>query len=239
MLIAPLYLGLSALLILSRPHDRRARWGALLIAQLGILVLQHGAAMVLRLVPEAAHAVGSLPLPVAVCVLVALSVAIMVPAGAFGFCAVFPRPLPLGTWVWWALGLAASTTISLDLVLLWLPVFADAAAHSHTPLFLITIPVVLGLVYLAWALVLLARNYRSVKGQGERRRLRIVAVGFAVSLFAMATLIVISVPWAPIEEFRLRYWTGSPGRCCTCPASRSRLSASATRFCATASSTSM
>jgi eukaryotic-like serine/threonine-protein kinase len=207
---AALYLGLAAVLLFGRPGDRAARWGALLIAQLGLeMLLIASEAVLLRSVPENAQAFRDLPLPLGITVILGLSVSVMVPAGAFGFCAVFPRPLALPSYVWWLLGIAASGTILLHLDWFWLPIYSGAAA-PRAPRALVNLVVLLGAAYLAWALILLARNYRSLEERNERRRLRIVAAGFGITLFGTALGILLVAPVFPLEQLRSQYWLGMP-----------------------------
>jgi hypothetical protein len=134
----------------------------------------------------------------------------MAPAGAVGFCAVFPRPLPLRPAVWRWLAVAAASTVFVQLNLFWLPIYW----HLPSPTFVLvggTASVVLGLGYLGWALALLRRNYRRIDDLNERRRIRIVAAGFTVTLSAFAVTVLLATPWAPLNDFASRYWVGSVG----------------------------
>jgi hypothetical protein len=199
---ALLYLALAAALLFSRPADRAARWGALLIGQYGFEILLTAVqAHQLRFIPEAVGALRALPAPLTLLTVGALAISLMVPAGAFGFCAVFPRPLPLRRAAWRWLAIAASGTIFIQIDFFWLPLYSFSPSPWFVRLGTLVV-VALGVGYVAWALALLLRNYRSVESERERRRIRIVATGFAISLSAMGLDIFLATPWAPLDEFR-------------------------------------
>jgi tRNA A-37 threonylcarbamoyl transferase component Bud32 len=201
-LIAMLYLALAGVLLFSRPHDRAARWGALLLGQVAFLLLW-GTLAPLDLSPDTARALRALPLPVGGAALLALSISAMVPAGAFGFCTAFPRPLPLGRGFWRLFLLAPAATISLHVDWLWRPVYGDPGPRV-VPAGVLVVGCILGLIFLAWALRLLVRNYRTIEDRNERRRLRIVVVGFGCTFLGVAIDVLISpLPLA------LRTWFSS------------------------------
>jgi hypothetical protein len=204
-----LYLAIAGTLLFFRPRDRAARWGALLFSQIGVLGLSAAGAPSLRFSPECAYVLRALPLPVGVLILVARSISVAVPAGAFGFLAVFPRPLGLSNqrwWPWWLLLLALAATICIDLDFLWLPVYAGSS-RPDVPPFALAAGMALGVLFLLWALALLARNYRRIEQPNERRRLSLFAVGFTVSASTLAVTILFFTPWSPIEEILDKsYW---------------------------------
>jgi tRNA A-37 threonylcarbamoyl transferase component Bud32 len=68
---------------------------------------------------------------------------------------------------------------------------------------------VLGTIFLAWALALLAYNYRRLESRNERRRVRIVALGFVLTFFAL-TLRMGTTTLGPLAEVGLRYQRSSP-----------------------------
>jgi len=203
-----LYLSLAGLLLLRRPSDRAARWGALMFGQLAVQLLATAIAIwQIRSSPEFLDAVRFLPLPVGVVFLFGMTIAITLPLGAFGFCAVFPRPLPLKRYTWWMLWAAASTTVVIDLDWFWLPVYRPGAKPPWLGSLLL-VPVVCGCLYVPSAMWLLVRNYRRVDSRNERRRVRIVAVGAGITFFAVTLNLVLAAPWRPIQDLAGTYWLG-------------------------------
>jgi hypothetical protein len=53
--------------------------------------------------------------------------------------------------------------------------------------------------------VLLIRSYRKIEDRNERRRLRVVAAGFGIGVFAMALVVILTMPLGPIQRFRYGY----------------------------------
>ncbi len=201
-----LYLVLAGILIMIRPQDSLARWGAILFAQLGILMLLLGAGIPWSsFIFESAQALRSLPIVLGSVILVGMSISSMVPAGALGFLGGFPRTLFTGRRAWllaWVPGIVV--TIPIDLKL-YGPVYAGGSGPA-VPVWLLMPGWILGTCYLAASVVLLVHNYRAIGDLNERRRLRLVAVGFGIQVFAMAIILASWTPWAPIERFRYAYW---------------------------------
>ena len=171
-----LYLVLAGVLVLLRPQESLARWGAILLAQLGIQMLlmaigRAGSSFML----ESAHALRALPVPVELAILTGMSISMMVPAGAFGFLGGFPRTLQTGWRAWlfiyWAVGIVV--TIPIDLRYFWLPVFAGASG-TGVPVWLLLPGYTIGAGNLAVIVVLLVRNYKNIAEGNERRRMRMV-----------------------------------------------------------------
>ncbi len=205
--LSTLCLVLAGLLLFMRPGDLPARWGALLVTQVGFTLLF--GALGMTLAPDMSWAVRALPLPVQIISLLWLSIALMLPAGALGFCAVFPRPLPIATrrWWLWLLALAPVASLPANLDWNWLPVYggpADALSRN-----LIVGTLALAVLTLVAAMSLLVHNYRRVVGRNERRRLRIVALGFGMTLFTVAVRLVLVTPWSPLQEAAAPYRVGS------------------------------
>jgi len=204
-----LYLVLAGILVVARPQDTQARWGALLLAQLGIpiLALAQGSNYSLGFI-ESAHALRTLPVLLGVAILVGMSISVTFPAGAFGFLAGFPQT-PFTLRRAWSLIWAPAmvVTIPINLNMFWLPVYAGANGPV-VPAWLIVPGWVLGASYLAASIILLMRNYHRIEGRNERRRLRMVVAGFGVTVFAMAVAMVFGIPWGPIERFRSAYFAG-------------------------------
>ncbi len=204
-----LYLILAGILVLLRPQDSLARWGAILLAQLGINMLlmatgTSGSSFML----ESAHALLALPVPFGAAVLVGMSISTMVPVGVFGFLGGFPRVLlasrraRLFNWA-----LAIPVTIPINLRNLWLPVYAGANGPA-VPVWLMMPGWTLGASFLVATFVLLLRNYRRIEERNERRRMRIVMAGFGILVFATVLLLVLTMPLGPIQRFHA-YWMES------------------------------
>ena len=207
-IISALYLMLATALVVARPQDPQARWGALLLAQLGLLMLIDALPGFFPML-QSVHAIRILPMPLGPAILLGISISVMFPAGAFAFLGGFPRHAFTARRAWllvWMPGILL--TIPLDLAAIWLPVYAGTNAPS-IPAQLLLPGWIVGSCYLAASPILLVRNYYRIEARSERRRLRMVALGFGVSMIALAAGMVLTIPWAPIERFRHAYWRGS------------------------------
>ncbi len=202
-----LYLTLAGILVVVRPQDSLARWGAILLAQIGTFL-----PVTVARIPgssymlESAHVLHSLPIGLGPVILLGMSISTMGPAGAFGFLGGFPRTLLTGRRAWlfaWVPGIVV--TIPVDLRLYWLPVYAGANGPA-VPLWMQWPGWILGASYFAASVVLLIYNYGKIEERNERRRLRLVAAGFGINIFAMAVNLAMGTPWAPIERFHDAYW---------------------------------
>jgi eukaryotic-like serine/threonine-protein kinase len=201
------HLVLAGILLFARPRDRAARWGALLFTQLGLYLA--GIQSPTRFAPEMAYTMRALPLPMGVLISVAKSLSATIPAGLFGFCASFPKPLPLTNqrwWPWWLFAIAAIATSGVDLDFLWLPIYAGPY-RPEVPDWALEQGIVLGVVFVVWALALLARSYRHIETANEHRRLRLLVIGFAVTVGTLIVDIVLMSPSAQAERLQLtHYW---------------------------------
>ncbi len=201
-----LYLMLAGILVMMRPRDSVARWGAILLAQLGLQMLLMGnRSGDFAFLFQSAHALRTLPTPVGLAILAGMSISQKVPTGAFGFLGGFPRAFLTGwrAWVFWAV--TGVVTIPLNLKAVWLPVYAGTNGPA-VPVSLLMPGRMLGICLLAATIVLLIRNYCKIEERNERRRLRIVVIGFGIGVFAMALVVVLTMPLGPIQRFRHGYW---------------------------------
>lgn len=201
------HLALAAILLLMRRRDRAVRWAALLFVQIAFYMAS--TAFPPRFAPESAYLVRALPLPIGVLVLLAVCLSSTMPAAAFGFCAVFPKPLPLSTrrsWPWWLVAVALLATIGIDLDFAWLPVYGGPGAPD-VPAVVLTAGMALGVIFVLWAVALLAGTYRRMELESERRRMRLVVVGFAITASTLAVDMSLMTPWSRVERMRLApYW---------------------------------
>jgi eukaryotic-like serine/threonine-protein kinase len=203
------YLILAAVLVVVRPQDTQARWGALLLAQIGVMMLMMGFhSLSSGSVLESAHALRSLPLPLGPAILLGMSLSMTIPAGAFGFLGGFPRTPFTGRRAWSLIWAPAIVTLPIDLRFFWLPVYAGMSGPV-IPEWLMMPASMLGLCFLVATVIMLVRNYRKIEEHNERRRLRMVVLGFGLSIFSMAVGLALGIPWGPIERFRNTYMQGS------------------------------
>ncbi len=202
-----LYLVLAGILVMIRPQDSLARWGAILFAQLGVLMLLLGAGIPWStFMIESVQALRSLPIVLGWVILVGMSITTMGPAGTIGFFGGFPQTLLTGRRAWllaWVPGIVV--TIPINLRLYWLPVYAGVNSPG-VPVWLLMPGWIIGTCYLAASVVLLARNYMKIGEPNERRRLQLVAAGFGIQAFTGVLVLASWTPWAPIERFRYAYW---------------------------------
>jgi hypothetical protein len=145
----------------------------------------------------------SLPLPVGVLALLGIWFSGMSPASAFGFATVFPRPLPPSRHLWWLFLLAPAITLSPAIHWLWLPVYGSAEATTGAPLDVLA--ALLGGMFFIAAVALLSHNYRRLEKPSERRRVRIVALGFGLTFLVLAVGMFNATPWAPFKEGGVAY----------------------------------
>ena len=201
------HLALAAILLFARPRDRAARWGALLFAEIAFYMAS--TMFDTRFTPESAYLLRALPFPIGALILLAWSVSATMPGAAFGFCAVFPRPLPLSNqrwWPWWLIAVALLATTGIDLEFAWLPVYAWPG-RPDVPSLVLAGELVLGVIFVSWALALFAGSYRRIDRPNERRRLRLVVAGFAVTAATLAVDMFLMTPWSQIERVRLAgFW---------------------------------
>jgi hypothetical protein len=197
------HFALAAILLVARPRDRAARWGALLFAQIALYMTS--TATPPRFAPEAAHFLRGLPLAVGGLVLLGWSVSSAMPASAFGFCAVFPRPRLFTTrrsWPWWLVGVALLATTGIDLDFVWFPVYGGAGG-PRVPAFVLAGEFPLGFIFVAWAIALFVASYRKMDAPSDRRRLRLVLAGFAITAATLSVDMALMAAPSAIQPVRL------------------------------------
>lgn len=171
------YLVLAFVIAFARPRDAVALWGALFLAANFV-----GATDAVREVSGVGRfgVYARLPVPVGVML---LTVVAMVRGSIASMCltflAVFPRRLFTARWAWAAIWAPALPSTLITLYWDWHRVYAPeafggygwtaAAANATTLLYLLVAP------------VFLVASYRRLADPNERRRVRVVVTGFAVS----------------------------------------------------------
>jgi hypothetical protein len=180
-----LTLGLGLVLVVVRPWDASARLGALFLAGMGLAAFTFA-----PWVPFGFdHAVAQLPLPIAFLPVLGISLALgSMQESALAWACSFPRPLFRPRWIWALLWLPVVVRIpnilvsrlAADLPALGLPVDSlPGEAVIDAVLLFLRGAYTLGVpCALFW-------SYRRVETVNERRRLRVVLVGLAVSFLAV------------------------------------------------------
>jgi eukaryotic-like serine/threonine-protein kinase len=198
--VSTLYFALAAAIVLARPRDIVARWGALFLGQFGIFVIW----MVYPLgngTPEHWVVIRGLPIPLGIAVLIPLSFANRFPAGAWTLLYSFPhRPFQRG-WTWTLVWVPSLMVIQLDLRNCWLAAYSPKLADAMPRSWLLP-AYGLGVVFAFVAVVLLMRNYLRLKEINERRRLRFMVVGLAGAVLAGALFMIQTMPLPQLERLR-------------------------------------
>jgi hypothetical protein len=202
LVVSALYLALAAVITIARPHDIVARWGALFLAQFGILVISAAHPMGSG-TPEHWIVIRALPIPLGATALLGMSCAYMFPAGVTTLLSSFPRkPFERG-WTWTLVWVPALVTIPLDLRSHWLPTYSPSNMDVISAWW--TLPsYVLGVCFSVASVVMLLRNYLRLNDINERRRLRLMVVGLAAGVLAATLSMVRSMPWSTPERFGAR-----------------------------------
>ena len=79
--------------------------------------------------------------------------------------------------------------------------YAGVNAPS-VPRLLLALELVLGVAFSSWAVALLAGGYRRIDRPNERRRLRLVVAGFALTASTLVVDMLLMAPWSPVERVR-------------------------------------
>jgi tRNA A-37 threonylcarbamoyl transferase component Bud32 len=196
-----LYFLVAAVIVLARPNDLLARWGSLFLAQLAVLlaIVPLGK---LQISVELAADIRKLPLPLGVTVLLGLSTCLWSPAVAVTFLGSFPRRPVKNHLLWAAVWLPGLVTLLPGLDFIWAPVYAEGLRSS--PVWLTRFMIAAGAGYVTAAAALLLRNYLRRFDRNERRRMRVLVVGFGITMLAWAAFVILA-EWQ--RGFQTRYWS--------------------------------
>ena len=184
-LLSALYLLLAGVIVFSRPRDTIARWGALVLAAMAAFILWYGVGRPTGM----AAGIRGLPIAAGVLLLIAPAVASLGPSLIVTFLAGFPRSgissrgLAI---LFWVGSLPGSPVLAYGV---WAPVYSPESVFSLPPWF--GPPMMIAVtVYCSAGAGLLARNYVKVKDPNERRRVRVVVLGFIISMAAFVAQFV-------------------------------------------------
>ena len=181
---------LAAVVAFTRPHDRVARLGALVLGLLSIVVF--------NVTTGYASMTRRLPLPIALMVWWPFAAGFLLPPLFFAFCATFPKRLFHGRWAW-SVALAPSLFFAMPIAFVFVLTFfgvsfAPRGTGSSDVIPRIGATIIFG--YVASALVALLVNYRRLD-LNERRRVRVLVAG---TVLAVAP----TLPLAVFSTLRLR-----------------------------------
>lgn len=179
------YLAIAFLIAFARPFNLHARLGAVFLASaVAPMAFANGLGVVFRELPG--------PLQALLWVQAVL--------GRFGmaafcaFCAIFPRPLFRARWAW-ALYLAPIIALApSEILYVWRSVYLPDQP-TGAPTWMVTAIRTYWLTYVPAGLIMLLLNYRRLGDATERRRIRVLVLGFAVIAFITVPLLL--APFAP------------------------------------------
>ena len=194
---ALLALALAAAIILTKPYDSLARWGALFLAQLAVFV---NVGVPLGPAPERFALIDRLPFPLDAMATAGWWSCVPAPAVMLTFLGRFPHK-PFAGRLLAILWLPMVVTIPLDLAF-WQLLHPGARGPS-IPLWVFASGSAIGAAYVLVALALLLRNYWRLKDANERRRTKIVVIGLAATAIIGVLHVLLIMPWQPVERLRL------------------------------------
>ena len=176
---------LAAVVAFTRPHDRVARLGALVLGLLSIVVF--------NVTTGYASMTRRLPLPIALMVWWPFAAGFLLPPLFFAFCATFPKRLFHGRWAW-SVALAPSLFFAMPIAFVFALTFfgvsfAPRGTGSSDVIPRIGATIIFG--YVASALVALLVNYRRLD-LNERRRVRVLVAGTVLAVAPTLPLAVFS-----------------------------------------------
>jgi hypothetical protein len=204
---ALLALALAAAIVLTKPHDSLARWGALFLAQLAVF-LTFG--VPLGPAPERFALIDRFPFPLDAMATAGWWSCALTPAVMLTFLGRFPHK-PFAGRLLAILWLPTVVIIPLE-VLFWQLIHPGARGPSMPP-WVIASASAIGVAYILVAVALLLRNYRRLKDANERRRTKTVVIGLAITAIIGVLHVVTGIvavlhmlrimPWQPVERLRL------------------------------------
>jgi eukaryotic-like serine/threonine-protein kinase len=201
---------LAAVIVFVRPRDAVARLGALMLAGMASFTMWYGLGKPLGIVA----AVRGLPIAAGAFLLIAPTLATLVPSILITFMGVFPRTKISRRWLWIFL-IATLTGIPVPIYGVWALVYAPALAFNE-PQWFVSVCVIGAIICCFTGACLLARNYFTLKDPNERRRLRVVVMGFLVStissVFLLATVVARKSPvqFQPFSTSTSLSWLFAP-----------------------------
>jgi eukaryotic-like serine/threonine-protein kinase len=185
-LIQIAYLTIALVIAFARPFNLHARLGALFLASaVTPMVFANGFGVVFR----------ELPGPIQALLWVQAVVGRFAMAALCVFCAIFPKPLFRARWAW-SFYLAPIIALApFEILHVWRSVYVP---HQPTgaPVWMITVIHTYYLTYVPAGLIMLLLNYRRLEDPTERRRIRVLVLGFATVAFITIPLMFAS-PFAP------------------------------------------
>ena len=147
-----------------------------------------------------AVALRALPAPVAAIVWVTLLSAFVFGPMYFTFCSLFPRPLLRFPWQWALAWLPGLAVVAILLPYSYSVFFDPLRAAGSFPRWGFRTFVLVGAAYLLAGTAALAVNYRKVADMNERRRVRVVVVGWAAAtLFEVPRVLFVTRGALPYE----------------------------------------
>lgn len=185
-LIQIAYLAIALVIAFARPFNLQARLGALVLASaVTPMVFANGLGVVFR----------ELPGPLQALLWVQAVVGRFAMAALCVFCAIFPKPLFRARWVW-SLYLAPIFGLApLEILHVWRSVYRPDQP-TGVPAWMMMVIHTYYLTYVPAGLIMLLLNYRRLEDPTERRRIRVLVVGFATVAFITIPLMFAS-PFAP------------------------------------------
>ncbi len=190
---------LAAVIILTKPCDPLARWGALWLAEFAVFV---SAGMTSGPAPENFALIDRLSFPVNAAAIAGWWLCCTSPGVALTFLGRFPhKPFEgrLLALVW----MPAVAVLPIDIMFLQL--IRPGARGPSMPLWTIALGDATAAVYLVAVAVLLVRNYRRLTDANERRRTKILIVGLVITSLAGVVWVLVMTPWQPVERLRMAH----------------------------------
>jgi hypothetical protein len=180
--ISALGLLLAAIIVWARPRDIMARWGALVLASVSAFIMWYGLGRPTGL----AAGIRGLPVAAGALLLIAPTLASLGPSFLITFMAAFPRSaMSSGRLqiLFWVVSLCGTPVLVYGV---WEPVYSPEHVFSLPPWFAPS-AMIAAMVFCAAGAGLLARNYARLKDPNERRRVRIVVLGFVITIVGIVS----------------------------------------------------